>query len=132
MKKIAKIFPVCFSICIIILCYVKKIMILKIYPPCCNLFYFLLFFVSLFTKETVVQKIAKVLEGELSDEMMIYTRKLTYIWCIFTFFNFLISVATIFLSDKIWVLYNGCISYIIMGIIFVSEFIYRKKIAKIS
>ena len=127
MKKIV---PFFITLIVVLLFYVKRFAVLKIYPPLCNLFFFLLFFISLFTKETVIQKIAKAIDGGLTEEIRIYTRKLTYIWCIFTFLNFLISVATIFMSDEIWMLYNGCISYVLMGILFLSDIIYRKILKK--
>ena len=92
---------------------------------------FLIFFSSLFTKETIIQKFAKVLEGELKPKVAIYTRKLTYVWCIFLFINLLISILTIFMSDKIWMIYNGCISYILIGLLFIIEYpvrvVFRRK-----
>lgn len=76
-------------------------------------------------KETVIQKFAKMIDGELSNFAKKYTRNLTYIWCIFLFLNFLISLSTIFMSDKIWMIYNGCVSYIAVGTFFIIEYIIR-------
>ncbi|MBQ9245132.1 hypothetical protein IJ182_02565 [bacterium] len=90
-----------------------------------NFFIFSVFFASLFQKETIIQKFAKILDGMLTDKTAEYTRKLTYVWCIFLFCNFVFSVITIFLSDKIWILYNGFISYVLIGILFAVEYIIR-------
>ena len=90
-----------------------------------NSFIFMVFFCSLFQKETIIQKFALALNKNLSEKELIYTKNLTYIWCIFLFTNLVISIITIFLSDKIWILYNGFISYVLIGILFAVEYIIR-------
>ncbi len=125
-KKIKLFIPFFITLCIVLLFCIKRFLFLKFYPPCCNLFFFLVFFISLFSKKTVIQKIAETTDGKLSYKVKIYTRKLTYVWCIFTFINFVISLVTCFLSDHIWILYNGFISYIFMGTLFICEFVFRK------
>ena len=44
---------------------------------------------------------------------------------IFLFVNLLISIATVFMSAKIWELYNACISYLALGIMFGVEYMVR-------
>ncbi len=106
--------------------YFSKIELLKLYPILANLFIFLIFFVSIFQKETIIQKIAKKCEGgELDSFTLTYTRNLTYVWCVFLAINVLLAIITAFMSDKIWMLYNGCISYILLGIFFLVEYIIR-------
>jgi len=125
MGKIKRIIPIFITVSVFVLFYIKRFIFLKFYPPVCNLFVFLIFFISLFKKETIIQKIAKTLDGELSKKQIIYTRYVTYVWCILTFFNFVVSIWTIFLSDKIWLLFNGCISYILIGLLFIIEYMIR-------
>lgn len=125
MPKLKAFAPIIFTLCIIFLFYIKRVVFLKFYPPICNLFIFIVFFSSLFTKETIIQKFAKACGDKLEKPAWIYTRNLTYIWCIFLFANLLISIWTIFLSDKIWILYNGCISYVLIGLLFGVEYIVR-------
>ena len=62
---------------------------------------------------------------KLEKPAFIYTRKVTYFWCIVTFLNLILSIVTIFLDDKIWILYNGCISYVFIGSMFLTEYIVR-------
>ena len=120
------IFPIIFTFVIIGAFHFTHFIALKFYPAMVNLLIFFIFFSSLFANETIIQKFAKIMEGkELSDIVKKYTRNLTYIWCIFLMFNFLISFATIFMSSKIWTLYNGCISYLLTGTIFAVECIIR-------
>ncbi|MFQ8625042.1 MAG: hypothetical protein ACLSA2_00425 [Candidatus Gastranaerophilaceae bacterium] len=65
------------------------------------------------------------MDGELTDFSRDYTRKLTYVWCVFLFINLAISIITVFQPAKIWILYNGCISYIAIGLLFGAEYIVR-------
>ena len=96
-KKIISILPLIFTVCLLVLFYFKRYVVIKFYPPMMNFFFFLVFFVSLFTEKTVIQKIALSMNPELSSLELDYTKKLTYIWCVFLFLNFLISVLTIFM-----------------------------------
>ena len=125
MNKIKKIFPVFVTVCVLVLFYIKRFVFLKFYPPVCNLFVFMVFFTSLFADETIIQKIARAYGDKLEKPAFIYTRRVTYAWCILTFFNFVVSVWTIFLSDKIWLIFNGCICYILIGMLFIVEYIIR-------
>lgn len=121
-----KIIP--FSITLIVIClfYFSRLEIFKLYPIIANSFVFVVFFVSLFQEETIIQKIAKKCEkGPLDEFTQNYTKKLTYAWVIFLGINILLAIITAFLSDKIWMLYNGFISYLILGLFFIIEYIIR-------
>lgn len=124
-KKYSCIFSIFFTFFIIGLFYVTKLSGLKIYPVVVNFCIFLLFFTSLFAEETIIQKFARIAEGELSPIVLRYTRNLTYVWCVYLFFQFVASFCTLFLSDKIWIMFNGCISYILLGVFFAVEYFVR-------
>ena len=122
-KNIRFFLPFLFTLCIILLFHFTRFIALKYYPVVANLFIFTIFFSSLFTKETVIQKFAKLMERkELDEKTKVYTKNLTYVWVVFTFLNLLISIFTVFASERIWALYNGFISYILIGLIFVIEY----------
>lgn len=125
MKNFKPFFSVLITLGVVLLFYVKRFIVLKYYPPLCNGFIFFVFFISLFTKETIIQKFARLCGDKLEMPAWNYTRKLTYIWCVFIFVNWCISIWTIFLPDKIWILYNGFISYVLIGILFGVEYIVR-------
>ena len=120
-----RILPLIGTILVVLLFHFSKIYALKFYPVIVNSFIFCVFFSSLFCKETVIQKIAKKMDGELTDFSRNYTRKLTYVWCVFLFINLSISFATVFMSAKSWTLYNAYISYIALGVMFGVEYIVR-------
>lgn len=125
LKKLKAIIPVLGTVCVVLLFHFSKIYALKFYPVIVNSFIFCVFFSSVFCEETIIQKIAKKMDGELTDFSRNYTRKLTYVWCIFLFVNLSISFATVFMSPKVWELYNVCISYIALGVMFGVEYIVR-------
>ena len=125
LKKIKFIFPVIGTVLIVLLFHYSHLYALKFYPVIVNSFIFCVFFSSLFCKETIIQKIAKKMDGELTDFSRTYTRNLTYIWCVFLFVNLSISIATVFMSEEIWELYNACISYVALGFMFGIEYIIR-------
>ena len=124
-KKLKPIIPFCATICVVLLFHFSKIYALKFYPVVVNSFIFCVFFLSLFCEETIIQKVAKKMDGELTDFSRNYTRKLTYVWCVFLLVNLSISIATVFMSERIWELYNACISYIALGVMFGVEYIVR-------
>lgn len=125
LKKLKAIIPVLGTVCVVLVFHFSKIYALKFYPVIVNSFIFCVFFSSVFCEETIIQKIAKKMDGELTDFSRNYTRKLTYVWCIFLFVNLSISFATVFMSPKVWELYNACISYIALGVMFGVEYIVR-------
>lgn len=124
-KTMTKLIPVLIMLFVIIVFHCTQCDLLKYYPVLMNLGFFLLFFISSFMKETIIQKLAKIMEPDIKPKALEYTRKLTYIWAVFTFCNFCISLFTVFLSEKIWAVYNGCISYLLIGLFFAIEYIIR-------
>ena len=69
-----------------------------------------------------------------------YCHKVTVIWCCFFILNGSAAALTTFADKifglspeaarKIWAVYNGGISYVLMGTLFVIEFIVRKLVDK--
>ena len=124
-KKFGFVFSTFFTIAVIVIFHFTRFGGLKLYPVVVNSAIFWLFFSSLFQKETIIQKFAKLAEGELKEPVKIYTRRLTYIWCAFLFVQLAISVITCFLPDKIWMIYNGFLFYIFLGAFFAIEYLVR-------
>lgn len=103
-------------------------MALKFYPVVVNLSFLIIFSYSLYKPPSIVETIARLHE-KLDDEGIAYTRKVTQIWCIFFVFNAAIATWSAFHSDpKVWLLYNGLISYILVGALVGGELFYRKVI----
>jgi len=100
---------------------------LKWYPVGLNMVFFFIFTASIIFPPSVIEQIARAHRNNLPPSGVIYTRNVTIIWSVFFIVNALISSATVFYGSlAVWTLYNGLISYIIMGLIFVFEITVRK------
>ncbi len=91
-----------------------------------------IFTLSLKKTPLITQFAQKMQKEPLNQEKLIYTRKATKAWAIFMFMNTVASLITVFLSDEIWAIYNGFISYILIGTMMLSEYIIRKGKEKCS
>lgn len=101
---------------------------LLLYPVMVSGLMFLLFFGSWLRPPTVIEMIARVREPQLPEEAVRYTRKLTLIWCAFFIVNGGIALATLAMSREWWTLYNGLISYLLLGALFFGELIFRRRL----
>lgn len=105
---------------------------LRFYPVLMSILMLGIFLISLAFPPTVIEVFARIgFKGRSMPEFVItYTRSVTKIWCGFFVFNACIATLTIFASWERWALYNGFISYILMGFLFAGEFAYRHLIVK--
>lgn len=111
--------------------YFNSLDSLKLYPVLVNLSLLILFVASLFFPPSMIERFARIQEPDLSDEAVRYTRKVTVVWCVFFIGNGAVAFYTaLFSSNEVWTLYNGLISYVLMGILFSIEFAYRKLVAQ--
>lgn len=101
---------------------------LKLYPVLVNASLLLVFVLSLMHPPSIIEKLARLQDPNLPPEAVIYTRKVTTIWCVFFAINGGIALLTVFINDKIWALYNGFISYLCIAALFAGEWLYRKLI----
>lgn len=100
------------------------------YPVIVNLLMFALFAQSLWQKESMVERFARLQDPELPHYAVSYTRNVTKVWCLFFIVNALIAFATTFASLHIWTLYNGLFSYLFAGTLFAIEFAVRMVVKK--
>lgn len=99
------------------------------YPVLVNAILLLLFAYSLFAPPTVVERLARITEPQLDAASIVYTRRVTQVWCGFFIVNGAIALATCLSGDiTLWTLYNGGISYLLMGALMGIEWIVRKRI----
>lgn len=106
-------------------------MALKSYPVAICLSLACLFSYSLARPPSVIARFARMVEPNLNDRGVAYTNNVTKVWICFFIINGLISAWTaLYASLEVWTLYNGLISYSLMGLIFVGEFAIRQKVKK--
>ena len=97
------------------------------YPLAVNLALFFVFASSLAADETIIQKMVRARRGNLDPATKSYTRTLTKVWVAFIAINSCVTAYTIWLQDmEVWSIYNGCISYIAIGVFAASEFAFRQ------
>ena len=111
-----------FALCTILQSYGLK----YLYPVLINAFLGFLFYFSL-AKTPMITKFAMIKEPNLDEKAKLYTKNLTKIWIAFFVINGLISAILACFENKIyWGVYCGAISYILIGILFFGEIIFRK------
>lgn len=102
----------------------------RFYPVVVNALMFFLFCSSLWQRETLIERLARLQDPELPPEGVAYTRTVTKVWCGFFVVNGAIALTTCFMDLKVWTLYNGFISYMFAGSLFVIEWIVRQRVKK--
>ncbi len=98
----------------------------QLYPLMVNLAMLIVFGYSYFKPPTVIETFARLRHPNLPEQGVNYTRKVTLVWCVFFILNASISLYTaVCTSVEVWTIYNGLVSYILIGILFTVEFIVR-------
>jgi len=103
--------------------------VVKMYPLLITGSFFAVFAGSLLPGRTpVIELFASITvkKEERDDFFRKYCRKVTHVWCVFFIINGSISAYTaVCCSDETWILYNGMISYILLGMMFGGEYAVR-------
>lgn len=102
--------------------------LLRLYPVFVNIGMLILFVFSLIFPPTIIESFARVRTPNLTSAGVQYTRTVTYVWCAFFIINGLISLYTACYSNQAtWALYNGLIAYLLIGLLFAVEWLFRRK-----
>lgn len=100
----------------------------KLYPILVSLVLLTQFASTLITPPTMIERFARLASRDepLPDSAIPYCRKVTWVWVGFFCFNIAVSTITALVGNwNIWTLYNGCISYILIGLLLAGEFLVR-------
>lgn len=101
------------------------------YPLAVNATLLALFGASLRQPMTMVERLARLTTPDLPEQGVRYTRKVTQVWCFFFITNGALSGWTIWQGDlALWSLYNGLISYLLMGTLMGGEWLIRQRVMK--
>lgn len=103
---------------------------LKFYPVLVSAVLLLVFGFSLWRPPSMIERFARLQHADLPDQAIPYTRKVTWVWCGFFVLNGTIASATLFASDRIWALYNGLLSYVLIGLLLAGEYLVRLRVQK--
>ncbi len=111
--------------------FTNQILLIKLYPVLVNFIFLGFFGYTLFFPPSMIERFARKLDRNLPDRAIKYTYNVTVIWCGFFIMNAAASAYTTFYtSTEIWTLYNGFITYILMGVLFIGEYIVRCRVIK--
>ncbi len=104
---------------------------LKFYPALVNLGFLILFAGSLLSPPSIVERLARMRDPELSPAGVAYATRVTWAWCfLFVFNGSLATITALWTSDEIWVLYNGFIAYLLIAALAVGEWLLRQRVVQ--
>jgi len=102
---------------------------LKLYPALVNAVLLAVFAASLRFPPTVIERIARLQDPQLPPRGVVYTRRVTQVWCGFFVVNGTLALLTaLYASDRVWALYNGLLAYGLMGLLFGAEWLVRQRV----
>lgn len=106
---------------------------LKLYPVLVSFVLLIAFSTTLIFPPSMVERFARMSEPDLPLAAVAYTRRVTQIWCLFFIVNGAIALSTaIWATEAVWSLYTGVISYVLMGLLFGGEFLYRQRFKRVN
>lgn len=104
---------------------------LKLYPVAVNAITLIIFAGSLCSDQSIIERFARLKDPNLPAKAILYTRRITMIWCIFFIINGAVALWTATsTSDEVWAFYNGFIAYILIAMLLIGEWLVRKRILK--
>lgn len=104
---------------------------LRSYPVMVNGVLALIFGYSLVRPPSLIERLARLQDPALPPSGVAYTRKVTQVWLGFFLLNGGIAAYTAYWGTmEQWTLYNGVISYVLMGILFAVEWMVRQAVMK--
>ncbi|MBQ0050575.1 MAG: AMP-binding protein [Treponema sp.] len=116
--------------------FTGQTLFIKLYPVIMNLIFLFTFGSTLFAGPNMCFRFACMTDKSLENSekgkaVEKYCRKVTVIWCVFFILNGLAALYTVLSnSDIMWSIYNGGISYGLMGLLFAVELIVRRGVNK--
>ncbi len=112
-----------------ILYLLKANVYFRLYPAVVVALALGLFAVSLF-RTPLVERIARARGVTLDARGVAYCRKVTIAWVVFLSAHLAVTVATVFASREVWAVYNGFLSYLLIGAMFVGEYGIRRRVRR--
>jgi len=101
------------------------------YPVAVNLAMLIIFGASLWSSMPLVERLARLRESTLPPQAVRYTRRVTQVWCLFFIFNGSIALSTCLMGNlRLWTLWNGGISYLLMGALMSAEWLVRQRVRR--
>jgi uncharacterized membrane protein len=99
----------------------------KMIPVFVHISMFTVFYGSLHSDASIIERFARLDFPDMPPEIVAYTRRVTYVWSAFFAINILLCTALALWADNsLWTLYNGAIIYLLLGLMMISEYLWRR------
>jgi uncharacterized membrane protein len=123
--------PILLTVAILTLCLAvfDRPTAIKAYPILMSGGMALAFGRSLLTAPTLIETFASLRGPEITPDARAYMRKVTWAWFLFLSANTCLSALTLASGRlDLWTLYNGLVSYLLMGLLFAGEWLIRQRV----
>ena len=121
------------AIALAVLLLLDPAVALRAWPVLLSLALATVFAWSLWHPPSAIERLARIAEPELPPAAVVYTRRVTVVWLCFFLANGAVAAWTaLFASLETWTLYNGLVSYLIIGVIFAVEWTIRRRVRRRS
>jgi len=88
------------------------------------------FAVSLW-RTPLVEVFARKTGESLDPSGVAYCRNVTRVWVAFLSVHWFVTLATVFAPYEVWIAYNGCVAYGLMGLLFIGELFVRRRVRRV-
>ncbi len=103
----------------------------RIYPVAMNLALLYAFARSLWRPPSMIERFARLIDPDLDDRGVRYTRKVTMVWVGFFAVNGGVALWTVVAGSWLaWTIYNGLVSYGLAGLVFAIEYLIRQRVRR--
>jgi len=101
--------------------------VLLLLPMAVSLFLLGTFGWSLYAGPPIIERFARLVDPDLPDFCVPYCRKVTIVWCGFLAANAACAGLLALVGPiEWWAIYTGLVAYLLVGVVFATEFILRK------
>ncbi len=102
--------------------YYAELHALRVYPVLISLVLAGIFAATLKYPPAMIERFARLRHPDLDAYGVAYTRALTKVWVAFFIGNATLAAATVIWGTlEQWTIYNGIVSYVLIGILFIGE-----------
>ena len=101
----------------------------RLYPVFMVALALFVFAVSL-RRTPLIEKLARGMGHVLDARGVAYCRSVTRFWVLFLSVHLAVTLATIFASREIWAFYNGFLAYVLIGLVFMVEWVCRRRVLR--
>ena len=111
---------------VLVLYLLKANVWFRLYPVLMVAVALVVFAISLW-RTPLVEVFARRMGETLDARGVAYCRRVTVVWTAFLSIHLVVTFLTVFASHETWALYNGVLAYLMMGALFVGEWLFRRR-----